>query len=283
MSEVTASGLVTQRFLRGMPARQLEALAETASEVMFPARHRIFADGDYADKFWLIQSGYVTLDVLVPGEGLAVIGRVGIGGLVGWSWLLPPYQWAFGAVCVTDGQGVRVQRAGPPGPLCGRSSPQRRVHPAVVPCSRKPPPGHQDQGDHRVPRLESVHGGVTRRGAAAPRAAAPLPWLLRPDTAAGDLARNDPEKQVVFAGGPRPEVAAFAEVPQLAWLHHPVCLAAYQHAPPLAELQVKVVGLERDPAVPVRRDHRALSRSGSRWCRLPPRSSPAGPPARKRC
>ena len=102
MLEVTASGLVTQRFLRGMPVRHLDALAETASEVMFPARHRIFADGGYADKFWLIQSGYVALDMLVPGEGLAVIGRVGIGGLVGWSWLLPPYQWAFGAVCVTD-------------------------------------------------------------------------------------------------------------------------------------------------------------------------------------
>ena len=38
----------------------------------------------------------------MPGEGLAVIGRVGIGGLVGWSWLLPPYRWAFGAVCVTE-------------------------------------------------------------------------------------------------------------------------------------------------------------------------------------
>ena len=100
--EVTASGLVTQRFLRGMSARHLDALAETASEVMFPARHRIFADGGYADKFWLIQSGCVALDVLVPGEGPAVIGRVGIGGLVGWSWLLPPYQWAFGAVCVTE-------------------------------------------------------------------------------------------------------------------------------------------------------------------------------------
>ena len=102
MLQVTASGLVTQRFLRGMPACQLDALAETASEVMFPAGHRIFADGDYADKFWLVQSGYVALDVLVPGEGLAVIGRVGIGGLVGWSWLLPPYEWAFGAVCVTE-------------------------------------------------------------------------------------------------------------------------------------------------------------------------------------
>jgi len=102
MMEVTASRLVTQPFLRGMPAGHVDALAKTASEVMFPARHRIFADGDYADKFWLIQSGYVALDVLVPGEGEVVIGRVGLGGLVGWSWLIPPYYWAFGAVCVTE-------------------------------------------------------------------------------------------------------------------------------------------------------------------------------------
>ena len=84
MMEVTASGLVTQRFLHGMQASQLDELAETASEVMFPSGHRIFADGDYADKFWLIESGYVALDVLVPGQGQVVIGRVGIGGLVGW-------------------------------------------------------------------------------------------------------------------------------------------------------------------------------------------------------
>lgn len=102
MMEVTASGLVTQRFLHGMQASQLDALAKTASEVLFPARHRIFANGEYADKFWLIESGHVALDVLVPGEGEVVIGRVGIGGLVGWSWLLPPYRWAFGAVCVTE-------------------------------------------------------------------------------------------------------------------------------------------------------------------------------------
>ena len=111
MLEVTASGLVTQRFLRGMEPGHLEALAKAASEVMFPARQRIFADGDYADKFWLIQSGHVALDMLVPGEGLVVIGEVGIGGLVGWSWLLPPYQWAFGAVCVTDVTAIQFDAA----------------------------------------------------------------------------------------------------------------------------------------------------------------------------
>jgi CRP/FNR family cyclic AMP-dependent transcriptional regulator len=102
MLQVTSSGLVRQRFLRGMEIGQLDALATAASDVMFPARHRIFADGDYAGKFWLVQSGYVALDVLVSGGGRVVIGRVGSGGLVGWSWLVPPYQWAFGAVCVTE-------------------------------------------------------------------------------------------------------------------------------------------------------------------------------------
>lgn len=102
MVEVTASELVAQRFLHGMRPGQLGALAEAASEVTFPPGHRIFGEGDNANHFWLIESGYVVLDVHVPGEGLTVIGRVGIGGLVGWSWLIPPHQCSFGAVCVTE-------------------------------------------------------------------------------------------------------------------------------------------------------------------------------------
>jgi CRP/FNR family cyclic AMP-dependent transcriptional regulator len=101
MMEVTAPVLAGQRFLHGMAADQLDALAATASEVTFPAGHRIFADGGYVDKFWLIESGHVALDVQLPGECPAVIGTVGIGKILGWSWLVPPYQWAFGAVCVT--------------------------------------------------------------------------------------------------------------------------------------------------------------------------------------
>lgn len=102
MMEVTASGLYTQRFLRGMENGQLDTLAHAAYEVMYPAGHRLFADGEYADKFWLIESGHVALDLRVPGEGPVVVDHIGIGGIVGWSWLLPPYQWAFGAVCVTE-------------------------------------------------------------------------------------------------------------------------------------------------------------------------------------
>jgi CRP/FNR family cyclic AMP-dependent transcriptional regulator len=101
MIEVTTSALAAHPFLRGMPPGHLDALAGAASDVMFPAGHRIFADGGYAGQFWLVRAGHVALDLQVPGEGPVVIETIGIGGLVGWSWLFPPYRWAFGAVCIT--------------------------------------------------------------------------------------------------------------------------------------------------------------------------------------
>lgn len=109
MMEVTTSVLERQRFLRGLRADQLDALAAAASEVMFPAGHRIFAEGGHVGSFWLIESGYVALDVDVPGEGPVIIETVGIGGLLGWSWLLPPYEWAFGAVCVTEVRAIEFR------------------------------------------------------------------------------------------------------------------------------------------------------------------------------
>jgi CRP/FNR family transcriptional regulator, cyclic AMP receptor protein len=102
MMEVTGSVLAGQRVLHGLRAGQLDALAATASEVMFPAGHRIFAEGGPVASFWLIESGYVALDVQVPGERPVITGTVGIGGLLGWTWILPPYHRAFGAVCVTE-------------------------------------------------------------------------------------------------------------------------------------------------------------------------------------
>jgi CRP/FNR family cyclic AMP-dependent transcriptional regulator len=98
MIEVTASALATHPFLHGMPREQLAVLAGAASDVMFPAGRRLFEDGGNADHFWLIQSGHVTLDLHVPGQGRMKIESIGMGELLGWSWLFPPYQWAFGAV-----------------------------------------------------------------------------------------------------------------------------------------------------------------------------------------
>ena len=101
MIEVTSAALATHPFVHGMSPDQLALMAEAASDVTFPARHRIFEDGGTANRFWLIQSGYVALDLYVPGEGPVVIETIGMGELLGWSWLFPPFKWAFGAVAAT--------------------------------------------------------------------------------------------------------------------------------------------------------------------------------------
>ena len=101
MIEVSAAALAAHPFLRGMSPDQLSVLAGAARDVTFPAKHRLFDDGGNATRFWLIQSGHVSLDLHVPGEGSVVIETVGMGELLGWSWLFPPYRWAFGAVTAT--------------------------------------------------------------------------------------------------------------------------------------------------------------------------------------
>jgi CRP/FNR family transcriptional regulator, cyclic AMP receptor protein len=111
MIEVTATSLAAQPFLRGMPASQLRPLAAAALDVTFPAGHRIFEDGGYADRFWLVRSGRVSLDMLVPGEGRIIIDAIGMGELLGLSWLFPPYRWAFGAVCVSPVEAFQFDAA----------------------------------------------------------------------------------------------------------------------------------------------------------------------------
>lgn len=101
MIEVTGPALAAHPFLHGMPLQQVEALCALASDVTFPAGCRIFEDGGYASRFWLVQSGRVVLDKHLPAGGSQTIEAVGMGDLVGWSWLLPPYHWTSGAVAIT--------------------------------------------------------------------------------------------------------------------------------------------------------------------------------------
>ncbi|MFE4867486.1 Crp/Fnr family transcriptional regulator [Streptomyces sp. NPDC056682] len=72
-------------------------LMELAREVDFPAGTRLFNEGGRADRFWIVRSGVVALDVHVPGRQATVVDRLGRDELVGWSWLFPPHQWHLGA------------------------------------------------------------------------------------------------------------------------------------------------------------------------------------------
>jgi len=98
MTRQETSVLSAQPFLRGLPAGQLAELAEHCRHIVVPVGQSLFEEGSTADRFWLIDAGQVTLDALVPGRGRVVVDQLGRSDVVGLSWMLPPYQWRFGAV-----------------------------------------------------------------------------------------------------------------------------------------------------------------------------------------
>ncbi|MFF4161258.1 cyclic nucleotide-binding domain-containing protein [Streptomyces sp. NPDC001678] len=87
--------------LDAIPEGPRERLMELGREVAFDAGTRIFEEGGRADRFWVIRTGTVNLDIHVPGRQAAVVETLGAGRLVGWSWLCPPHQWHLGAETTT--------------------------------------------------------------------------------------------------------------------------------------------------------------------------------------
>lgn len=86
---------------RALPAEHRVKLLQTAREVSFPEGARLFEEGGHADRFWVIRTGTIELDMHVPGRRAAVIERLGHNELVGWSWLYSPHVWHLGAEAAT--------------------------------------------------------------------------------------------------------------------------------------------------------------------------------------
>lgn len=72
-------------------------LTECAREVHFEAGETLFREGEPANQFFLIESGCVVLEAHEPANGTIVIQNVRAGGVLGWSWLFPPFVWHFQA------------------------------------------------------------------------------------------------------------------------------------------------------------------------------------------
>jgi CRP-like cAMP-binding protein len=86
--------------LDSLAADERDALLSISREEFYDDGARLFDEGGRAGCCWLIRHGRVALDTAVPGRGLVVVETLGPGDLLGWSWLIPPYRWHFGARAV---------------------------------------------------------------------------------------------------------------------------------------------------------------------------------------
>ena len=79
----------------GLTQEQLEFIVGCAQNVHFEEGQKIAKAGDPADAFYLIRKGEVALDLDVPNMKSVRIDTVEAGHVLGWSWLIPPYEWKY--------------------------------------------------------------------------------------------------------------------------------------------------------------------------------------------
>jgi len=84
-------------FLRGLDPATLSLIVGCASNVRFNADEILFEEGDSAAQVFIVRSGKVAIEMNVPGRGAVTIHTVSEGDILGWSWLVPPYEWHFRA------------------------------------------------------------------------------------------------------------------------------------------------------------------------------------------
>lgn len=93
--------VIRHGFVGALSPEYRQRLMSLAREVVWPADTRVFDEGDEADRFWIIRSGRVALDVHLPGAGAITVETIGNDELLGWSWLFEPYRWHLGAQALT--------------------------------------------------------------------------------------------------------------------------------------------------------------------------------------
>jgi CRP/FNR family transcriptional regulator, cyclic AMP receptor protein len=96
--ETLAPILSEHPFLKGLDQKHLQLITGCASNVRFDAGQIIFREGEEADQFYIIRQGKVALQIYTPAHGSIIIDTLTDGDILGWSWLIPPYQWRFDAV-----------------------------------------------------------------------------------------------------------------------------------------------------------------------------------------
>ena len=84
-------------FIHGLETPYINLIVGCASNVRFGADQFIFREGEEANQFYILRDGKVALEVFSPEQGPIIIDTLGEGDILGWSWLVPPYQWRFDA------------------------------------------------------------------------------------------------------------------------------------------------------------------------------------------
>ncbi|HSE50351.1 MAG TPA: cyclic nucleotide-binding domain-containing protein [Terriglobales bacterium] len=82
-------------YLSGIDPQWIELLSGCAANRKYEPGSYIFREGQEANEFFLVRSGRIAVEMAMPNHDPITVATVLDGDVLGWSWLLPPYQWKF--------------------------------------------------------------------------------------------------------------------------------------------------------------------------------------------
>ena len=95
-------------FCKGLEPYYIDLLTSCASNVRFDKGHHLFREGGEAHQFFLIREGKISLEGFASQCPTLTVETVEAGEVLGWSWLVPPYRWRFGARAVEPVSAIAV-------------------------------------------------------------------------------------------------------------------------------------------------------------------------------
>jgi CRP/FNR family cyclic AMP-dependent transcriptional regulator len=100
--------LAEHPFFKNLDSKILQVITGCATNVVFKPGEFIFREEGDAQEFYLIRKGQVALEIYAPGRGPITVQTLHDGNILGWSWLVPPYQWHFDARAVEETRAIAL-------------------------------------------------------------------------------------------------------------------------------------------------------------------------------
>jgi CRP/FNR family cyclic AMP-dependent transcriptional regulator len=95
-------------FFAGLDHGFMSLVLGCASNVRFERGAYIFKEGYEANTFYLIRAGKVAVEMFAPQRQPIIVDTYGVGEVLGWSWLLPPFTWKFNARAVEEVRAIAL-------------------------------------------------------------------------------------------------------------------------------------------------------------------------------
>jgi len=95
-------------FFADLEPKFTELMVGCASNVRFKKGDYIFREGDPANTFYLMREGKVAVEISAPQHPPIIVATLQEGEILGWSWLLAPYQWKRHARATNDVRAIAL-------------------------------------------------------------------------------------------------------------------------------------------------------------------------------